>query len=647
MRLPSFPVPVYGETVTSVVARYLARAGIVAGRHLDMLGLKRASATAVAPVGLDALIGGVPDKHPWCNNGVEVIRQHTAVPWYLYFSGENHAKLVITRLVDSGSINPAASLGLTQLAMGRPEVKFCPVCVETDSKSRGFPVAYREHQIPYVKVCATHECSLHRGCTQCSEDSKAISAWKMAGMCGCAEPSTEPVCSQTLGADTLKGLLWISRQVSWTLSRESVASGASRAQLLLEGLKAQGFAGRNGLDSDQIKRALVKRFGAGFFRTLDEVNLVDDDGKHRWPARLLSPAAIGGDRIVESLRALLLASLVCDHISGLRAADASEKDLPVSPVEPRGYGKKRLTRDLLDADSIEAALVLKGGRLPAAAELLGVSPARLAVDLQHLGMRCPLSASTRKRLGDQVIAEAMDALRSGVPKKQIMERLLLSEWSLQLIELDDPSLSSAHQEATVARQQDCHRAAILEYLQRHPTASRSALAKDRMSACDWLGRFDSEWLALHWPACKVARRSAARAARKDWAVIDEALVDSLDLILQEELSQKDRPIWLSATALMRLARERVGCSTLNACRTPKIFQAAQFKAEGRRDFERRKIRWAMGEHARTHTPVSMNTLRRTAGMLPAVLIANKEWVQECAAELELSVDARCALSMHR
>lgn len=646
MRLPSFPAAVQGETVGSVVARYLARAGVVAGRHLDVLGLKGAAATAVVPANLGEFTGGLPVEHPWCDNGDLVIEQHTALPWYLHFSGRDQAVRVTSRILKSASNNPAASLGLTIRDSVHSEVRFCPACVHEDLQRRGFPVGYREHQIPYVKVCAIHSCVLWRECVRCKGSVKSVTAWRMAGTCDCADPQAEPVCPVNLDSHTLASLLWISRQVRSVLSGEAGARRTALSQVLLEGLQESGFSGRSGLDSGRIKRALLKRFGRDFWECIGKVELVDEGSAQRWPARFLSPQAIQGRCTVDALRALLLSGLLCDRIVDLEASKGDCSSLPVKFQQPKGYGKKSLTRDLLQACEIESALICKAGRLPAAARLLGVSPARLATDMQRLGLRCPLSAQTRRRIGRQVVDEAKSALRAGEPKKEIKQRLMLSEWSLQLIELDEPAISVAHQEAIVQTQRDSHRKAILDHLQRNPSASRSSIEKACVSSCDWLRRFDPQWLAEHWPDRKVADSSSQRTARKDWADIDDELVGCLEAVVSEALSKQAIPVWLSATVLMRLARERVGCSTLNRGRTPRIFQLAQDKAESRMEFERRKIRWAMEQHARTHKPVSMNTLRRTAGMLPAMLIDHKEWVRECAVALCISIDARCVLSIH-
>jgi hypothetical protein len=109
--------------------------------------------------------------------------------------------------------------------------------------------------------------------------------------------------------------------------------------------------------------------------------------------------------------------------------------------EPAGYSTpKELRRKVLDKEAIELALRVSDGRISAAAARLKVSPSRLAVDMQRQNMRLPLSKITMKRLGIDLIGAVRTALQNGTPKIKIQDSLKVSEWSIQLIELDCPAL---------------------------------------------------------------------------------------------------------------------------------------------------------------------------------------------------------------
>jgi len=80
--------------------------------------------------------------------------------------------------------------------------------------------------------------------------------------------------------------------------------------------------------------------------------------------------------------------------------------------------------------------------------------------MKRQGIRFPLPKITVKRLGPKLIAAVQGALRAGTPKIEIQKSLGISEWSVQLIELDSLTLRDAHREATIELQRDDHREAI-------------------------------------------------------------------------------------------------------------------------------------------------------------------------------------------
>ena len=65
MKLPGFPVAQRGETLASVIARYLERSAAPKTRLLETLGLYLASPDAVVPRDLRQFASVLPEGHPW------------------------------------------------------------------------------------------------------------------------------------------------------------------------------------------------------------------------------------------------------------------------------------------------------------------------------------------------------------------------------------------------------------------------------------------------------------------------------------------------------------------------------------------------------------------------------------------------------
>ncbi len=582
----------------------------------------------------------MPEGHPWSARPDEIVVRHTLVPLYLFFADPKRSAGILSLIQTGSSANPAASLGLTTAATRKLTTgyKYCVDCAAHDASQRGFSVVYREHQPPFVMVCVLHLRPLVFGCTVCSLNRKALSMWRMAGRCSCETPQNLPAYTASTDPIYEAGVLWLAKQVRTILANDVSPPETSLAVRLREALVSTGFAGRTGLDSEAIKSALVARYGSALLQELGASESTRTSSGSRWPSRLLGLNVVNGERTPDVLRCLLLAGLVANDIGDL----AESSGMPAEPAapEPSGYGTaKKLGREMLATESINAALGASKGKIPAAALRLGVSPSRLAVDMQRQGICSPLSATTAKRLGSELIANVRHALQSGTPKIEIQRSLGISEWSIQLIELDSPALRDEHRSATIKLQRERHRDALLQHRHLHPSASRSEFVADCPAAFDWLRHFDSDWLESNLPSPKRARDNG-RGPRKNWPQVDLACVALIQAAARSALEKPGRPTRLTTTQLLRTA----GAPGKAAALMPLATAEAKRHAESEDAYLRRRIKWALHEYSSRHVPVSMNQLRRVAALHPDRLLRYRDYIAEVAQELELTIDARCALS---
>ncbi|WP_373714997.1 TnsD family Tn7-like transposition protein [Roseateles sp.] len=643
MRLPAFPIPYEGETVSSVVARFLGRTAGPTERKLQLLGLGRTASTAVMPMDLQALVDAMPLGHPWCNSPELVLMRHTPVPLYLYFAHPQRAASSLQSLLGGLCGNPAAALGLTVSAarsLAR-QSKFCAQCVETDIATRGNAVSYREHQPEFVKVCATHGTPLLLSCSMCSGERKAARMWRTAGTCHCDTPSFPP--AMELGQDAVgeDGWLWLSRQVKSILSTSQLPT-TPLLPMLRRSLKAGGYGSLGGIDSSAVLEGLESRFGATL---LNKVGALAPQGRMlstRWPARILGEPALAEQRLPDALRTLLLTALVATDIADL--ADAPATVEPAPEPQPLGYSsERRLDRGLLSRDSIEQVLDSAGGKMTVAAGQLGVAPAVLAVDMRRLGIRLPLPEATLRRLGSAKVESVRAALRSGEAKKKIQTRLGVSEWSIQLIQLDDLGLAGRHRAATIEAQRHKHRETLTTYIAAHPEAGKNDVRSACVSATDWLGTFDGEWLAENLPKRKAAAPSR-RTPVRDWRKLDHAFSIAIGAAARSELATSARPVRLTVSMLLKRCSATAAQDPNRKHHLPLTLAAAHAHAESDDSFYKRKLAWALSEYRALHVPISTNMLRRVAGLSPLRLMEQRQFIIEEATRLKISIDARCFLS---
>lgn len=447
-----------------------------------------------------------------------------------------------------------------------------------------------------------------------------------------------------MDTETVEAWLWLSRQVATILAGDNPLPSIPLASTLLSALKSIDFvASRGGLNAAAMARALGDRFNAAFLRDLRVEAWCDPQPGAQRPSRVLTRSVTEGKRIPNVLRALLLTRLVADDISVLwGTAIAPQARAPRIPI---GYGRRGSSaRQRLGKHAIQFAVKAAGGKITVAAQLLGVSSYGLAADMLHHGMHLPLSIGTARRLGEQRINAVCNALRDGMPKKEIERHLDISAWSIVLIQLNDTELRDVHRMARVARQRQTHRNILLAYRQQYPAKSRNMFTKEHAGSFDWLREYDRKWMESHLPAPARGGRERVQRSRKNWTQIDQAAAAVVRKTASDEIARTGRPTRLTRTRLLREAGALAAMGKNSETRYPTAFAEAELLAESKEEFLRRTIRWALQEYANRHIPISINQLRRVARLAAGVLLEQRSYVIEVAEELGLAFDARSSLS---
>jgi hypothetical protein len=490
-------------------------------------------------------------------------------------------------------------------------------------------------------MCAVHGRILRFNCPCARGSTKSIRRWQTAGRCGCSEPRSPQVLEADLDPKSEENCLWLSRQVVTILAQPDFTPKANITANLLAALKRCDFVGkkRNCLDSNVLTESLLDLFTEPFLRHL---------GLARWcenptlgPGTLVGRSMIEGKEIPSPLRILLLARLVTDDISSLWN--------PVAPnteqQRPLGYSRNNSNRERIDREAIKAALDAAKGKLAVAAERLGVRLSTLAADLRHHHIRLPLSKVTSKRLGAKRIALVREALVQGVQKCKISRLYDVSEWSILLIELDRPELYDAHREATIIRQREKHRSALLSFLRDSPGESRRAFAKRYAVSYQWLSKYDRSWLHSHLPESRKGgyRRGKRKEALKDWQRLDQAALLAVRQAARQELAKLDRPARLTRSRLLSVVGTLAAISKRKH-RYPLAIAEAERVAETKKQFVRRAIRWALQKLADQNLAISLHRLKPLAGTSTEVLQEHRSYIIEVAAELEMTFDARSLLA---
>jgi hypothetical protein len=236
------------------------------------------------------------------------------------------------------------------------------------------------------------------------------------------------------------------------------------------------------------------------------------------------------------------------------------------------------------------------------------------------------------------VDKVRSALERGIPKKQIQQDHRISEWSLLLIEIDQPKLVDQHQLSTIERQRSIHRQTLVDYLAEHPQSSRMKIRQALLGSIDWLIRYDAIWLATTWPG--RAHGYQVRTTKNNWDGLDLDLAHRVGCVARESIEAEGRPYQITKSYLLK--RAGVAISRLRAL--PLTEAAAVQNAETRADYLQRRLSWALKEYEQLDIPLSMNKFRRLAALPPRVIEQYKSFIKAKAECLRLPIDGRCLLS---
>lgn len=646
MNLPGFPVAQHGETFASVIARYLERSAGARLQLLKLFGLYFASPSSVVPPSLRRFASILPPGHPWEGAPEVIAKDHTLLPLLLHFAHPERAAAVLRAIISGDSGNPSASLGISAMATRAllHTSRFCPDCIAHDLKTFGFPIFYRQHQPRFVMMCAVHAHPLRSNCSCGQGSQQAGGRWQMAGCCGCSEPRTPPLLEADLDAKSEENWLWLSQQVATILTQPHFTPKAHVAANLLAALRHGGFTSLRGggLSRNAISESILDRFSEPVLSQLGNEHLRNSRGY--WTDRALSRSVLDGRRIPSLLRMLLLARLVTDDIRSLWSSMAPNPSQRNACLPPGYRTSFSLRRKRIEKEAIESALDAADGKLTVAAKRLGVSFCTMAADLRYHRIHLPLSKVTLKRLGAKRIAAILDALKHGTPKRKIQKQYDVSVWTILLIELDRPELCDAHREASVIRQREKHRDALISFLRDNPGRSRIEFAECHAGSYFWLRKYDRIWLQSHLPAPRWGHRKGKRKTQRDRHPFDQPASVAVKQIARMEFERPDRPKRLTRTRLLTAVSALPALSDRGKDRYPSTLAEAERLAETKEQCMRRIIIWALNELARRRKAISMTQLCRLTNLRPRQLVENGSYVVEIATELELPFDARCPLA---
>lgn len=588
----------------------------------------------VLPCYLPQIAERIPIGHPWRDITL-IVRNHTSLPYFIYFDNEDDRKRYLARFAGTSlSHLLCMSLGLLNNRCKAWSIhpRYCSTCVEENNDALGFSLFRREHQLPGVAVCWRHGTVLAQGCNHCGPYPIKRRALSMAGKCYCNKGIDPLPADPTLPADK-EPLLWLARQ-SATLVNASGTSYVNIRATLREIVINKGF-GRGSLPKlAHIAEAIERRFGNDTLEWLG-TPVWKNGLPAAWISRLLMGQLHGQRRSATILFLLVIGSLY-------ESVEAFEKTV-VKQKEKTGTKCANFSLEAKDPPpdwSNELFRLLQTSKcgLPGISHYLGIPIYKLIKEIRRHDWRVVLSQQIRKKLGDETISTIKYELWCGIEKKDIMRRYGCSEWTMALIELDEPGLHDHHRNVVKLTTREENRARLLEHLALHPTATRKGIEKDLPGVYSALIKQDKDWLQKQISKKKV-KTSIQRKERVEWSLLDQQKHLEITKIFNKMFEHDRKPVRATATAVLKQV-QLMSKYNNTPRKFPLVSEILQKRSESYADFIRRRITWAVEQMATKEELISINKLRRVAGLQAQTLRSHKQLIIDIVQRLNNTINGQ-------
>lgn len=633
IQLPFFPVPAEGETVFSVAGRCIERLGIANQHLLAMVTGQKRSTTlfSVLPGYLGTIANAMPNGHPW-NDVQALIRSHTALPYFTYFHTDEQRISSEQLLAIAENSQPVAlSLGLSiyRVPVVVPSVRFCMTCLHEQCREPGHSYFQLAHQLPGVTHCWNHRELLSHGCVTCGTYPIRGKKLTMPGQCLCGSFSAAQI---EAGTENLESAHWLARESAYLLT--ATDSSFDRRRRLREGVIQAGLCRRSLVDYDRLAEAIEARFGAEFLLTINHPTRDESGRPSAWIRRSLPSAPIG--KRLSTIVGLLILGAAFDSVEAFEKNSVSERSqAPQEVVSP-----ELVTAPIWTAN-LKELLAAHDYRISTCAARLKQSSWNIAIEARNQQITIPLTPFAVTRIGKDRLKTIRALLRHGVEKDEILRTQKISAWTLQLIELDDLTLTAQHRTASKSHRRAKHRKRVLDFLKDHPEATRQTISTELAGAYDFLIGQDKTWFLEN--VSKATRTSSSnRLQRNDWQAIDRSLAEATQATGNELLSSGERPIRITASLLLSRHRSLQRYSA-HPSRFPHTRRIIEKLAETPEQYLRRKVTWGIRRLIGFGMQISIDTLRRETAIPDAKLKQNIDMVRHVAKELGASVSERSIL----
>ena len=627
-------MPLRGETLFSVVARFYLRSGFKSPQSL----LKRLGQIQrhllVSPLGgsfLSRMFQSFPEFGPVFDLEAAVIH-HTTAPLLLAFSEgcndpEKRAEFVQAVGARGGWLGAPRSSHLIYT----DGLRFCVECGEQDIRDVGVPYWRREHQVKIVTHCWTHGTRLKEIRRQFGKQQELDVPPIDVSDAAVGEVSVPAPAREELR-------LRIALAVAMILDSPQWSEPLRIRQIFLESAGSRGLLHHGRPSRERIWTCMDEAYGEGF---LSAVGL-PTRYSHGVVRRYIAPFRAGKARLDTGIVILMAVALGIEPET-LCQSSVLQGKTAVRHEEGRGDDDSEGPRG---DKELEDALIANDYIVDRTARALGIHRGQLVRRIVLAGITCKIALSPNAKFSEIEIREMIELLRKGVLRKDVELKFSCGSAFLDEIAIYDASLREDAKKARHERKIVENQEAIMRFIGETEGVSRAMLREELPGPVSFLERADMPWLrstlnALPRQSVRVQVPSAGRG-RVDDDEFDGKILEKLEAV-RERLFELIPPRRVTTTLAFRLAEVPLTVfDRMSSGRMPRTDAFLKMATESEEDYTRRKLRYAFQQLAATRATVTATSLRLASGFTPEKLKRHLDLIHQLVNETGMPFSSRAA-----
>lgn len=608
--LSFFPTPFPNEDFRSVLYRYHIYSGNkeIHETCLDLFGI-RSDYFTIFPRYLDILFSKFPLGHTLT---VEIIlNEHTLFPILKPFVHEHRIGQLYNEIRVGGNFKDSLIGRLTGNKNGKftsTEIKYCPYCIEEDSRNYGTCYVHRDHQFAFLNICKKHHTNLISHCSECGEILSYLSDYR----CSNGHILSMQLSKPNLNDSILIHSLGVYDDMQYLLNNSESIKMAIIAQRFIEHLARTKYLEYNGM---RIKRKeLVNELSRCCEKLFKSMGLSRDHVEER---NTLERIFHGSESLVVNFPLqLLLIRFLCGSFQKFY-----EESVPFSSIVPFGHGPwlcENKECPYYKMEMIQCCIRIDNGYLGISGKFICES-----CNCTYLKVWSRKSGENENKVYLTELDEAkkdkiIQMFEMGESTRTIANQLYcanntvrnhIKEYresydSKELNNTPDNFLFAAKEiqigllqvscasDITAENKKANYRIQVKSIIEQFPDLKRYDICLKCKTAYEWLKKNDKEWIESILPSSKSQIRFS-------WEEVDEELAEKIKKVALQLIQSNPSTRVVKYTIINALSKEERGRIKTYSQYLPKTEKALMIETETIEDYQLRHLP-AIVNQLRTH-----------------------------------------------